>query len=77
MPIILARNVKRTRKAWWCAFCRRDKPAGAPCLYQFGMAETGDKPYGVRKCLPCAQADGTASIIKPDGAPTAPEAATR
>ncbi len=45
--IIKLRKVKEVRNSKDCTTCYKRIWAGNPAIYLFGMAEVGDKPYGV------------------------------
>jgi len=52
MPVISVHVVRKPRKDWGCASCRKP-PDRAPHLVAYGYAERGDTPYRMRICMPC------------------------
>ncbi len=61
--IISAHVVKKPRKEWGCAMCRKP-PDLAPHVVAYGYAERGDPPYRMRICLDCASSiDGDTAVF--------------
>jgi len=52
MPTIAAHVVRKPRREWGCASCRK-VPDLQTHLVLFGMAEPCDRPYRIRICLQC------------------------
>lgn len=59
---IAARLVFKPRRAYRCGGHRAE--IIGTHVSMFGMAEAGDKPYGMRLCIPCAQDTARAGDAK-------------
>jgi hypothetical protein len=58
MPTYSAHVVRRPRRLWECALCRKEMREH---MRMYGCCEVGDKPYVMRACLACLA--GTADPV--------------
>lgn len=69
--IISAKVVRRPRTVSMCpvrvsAACTVFLPAGEPRVRLYGCAETGDRPYAMCICVPCADAGAGGATDQPE-----------